>query len=36
MWLSMKKTETQANMFKQAYCDLECDPNEAKWEDKAE
>lgn len=34
--VSVKKTETQADMVKQAVCDLECDPNEAKWEDKPE
>ena len=34
MWLPMKKTETQADKFKQAACGLDCDPNEAKLEDK--
>ena len=34
MWLPMKKTETQADKFKQAACGLVCDPNEAKLEDK--
>ena len=26
--------KTQADKFKQAARDLECDPDEAKWEDK--
>ena len=33
MRLPMKRTETQADKFKQAARDLECDPDEAKWED---
>lgn len=33
MWSPMKKTEAQADMFKQAACGLDCDPDEAKWED---
>ncbi len=28
------RTDTQSEKFKQAARDLECDPDEAKWEDK--
>jgi hypothetical protein len=29
-----EKAESQSEKFKQAARDLECDPDEAKWEDK--
>ncbi len=30
----MIEQKTQAEKFKQAACDLECDPDEVRWEDK--
>ncbi len=30
----MNETQTQIDKFKQAARELECDPDEAKWEDK--
>lgn len=34
IWLkSVKKAESQSDKFKRAARDLECDPDEAKWED---
>ena len=30
----MTPTKSQADKFKQAARDLECDPDEARWEDK--
>ena len=30
----MTEQKTQAEKFKEAARDLECDPDEAKWEDK--
>jgi hypothetical protein len=29
-----EKAESQSDKFKRAACDLECDPDEARWEDK--
>jgi len=31
---AMTEQKTQAEKFKEAARDLECDPDEAKWEDK--
>lgn len=33
MWLPMKKNKTHVDKFKQAASDLDCDPDEAMWED---
>jgi hypothetical protein len=29
-----ENAESQSDKFKRAACDLECDPDEARWEDK--
>jgi hypothetical protein len=33
-YLAMTEQKTQSDKFKQAARDLECDPDEARWEDK--
>lgn len=30
----MSERQSQSEKFKQAACELECDPDEANWEDK--